>query len=215
MEQDVTAGTLGVPTQDASGQTSTASAIDYEALATALEPRLAKLVEKQWQSGKDKRIAGLQGKVDKFEDVLARYAEITGQPLDQKAIRDMKLDQLLAQQTGDQSNAAAVSDTTGTRLSDAPGVDVEVLDAMGLNPSSPEVAELLRKGAPLKEYAALAKKAKVVATPAAVMPSASGGGTTETTDTLTAELNELMKHPAKNLEKIHAVSEKLKALLPR
>jgi hypothetical protein len=128
----------------------------------------------------------------------------------------MKVDQLLALQTGDQSNTAAVSDATGTRTSDAPSVEADILSAMNLDPGSPEVADLLRRNAPIKAYADLANKAKVKAptSPAGVM-SVGGGMQTDTLDNLTAELELLMKSPTKNMAKIKEVMDKQKALLPR
>lgn len=217
MVQDDVTGTQGTPNPDASAAASQSSAIDYDALAKALEPRLAKLVETQWQSGKDKRIAKLQGKVDGFEAELNRYAELTGQPLDQNALRNLKIEKLLEQQAGGLDGEAAVSEAAGTRKADTPSVDEETLAAMGLDAKSAEVVSLLQRGAPFKEFVALAnaKRSVPAASPASVMSSPGGMAQTETLESLTAELESLMRDPRKNWKKIEEVGAKQKALLPK
>ena len=216
MVQDEVSGTPGSPNQDASQAASPASAIDIEALAKALEPRLATLVEKQWQSGKDKRIAGLQGKVDGFEKQLARYLELTGQSLDQKALRDLKIEEFLAQQSGGSSVEAAVSEAAGNRKADTPSVDEEILSVMGLDAKDPEVVSLLKSGATVKDFATLASRKKAVpASPAGVMSSPGGSAQAESLETLTAELLELQRDPMKNWKRIQEVGAKQKALLPK
>lgn len=216
MVQDNASGAPGTPTQDASTAQSGVSSIDYDALAKALEPRLAEVVAKQWQSGKDTRIAKLQGKVDGFEKQLARYLELTGQPLDQKALRDLKIEDLLAQQSGGSSGEADVSEAVGNRKTDIPGVDEKTLSVMGLDAKDAEVVSLLKSGAPITDFVSLAaRKQAVPASPAGVMSSPGGSAQSETLETLTAELVELQRDPVKNWNKLKEVGAKQKALLPK
>lgn len=210
---DVLTGEVGRPTQPPSGQPAQPSAIDYTALAKALEPSLAQLVEKQWQSGKDKRIAELTGKVDGFQSQLERYLQYAGAKLDPAALRQLKIDALLEQQTQGET-AGAVSPATGGQAT-LPGqasVDLDTLQTLDLDPNSPEVAELLRKNAPLSEYVGLVKrrKAKANVSPAAVQPTGSGSTVVgDDAEILTAELSKLMANPSANFSRIKEINKKL------
>jgi hypothetical protein len=97
-------------------------------------------------------------------------------------------------------------------------VDVETLQALDLDPNSPEVKLLLEKDAPIGEYVNLVKrrKAKPVVQPAAVMSAGSGGTIAgESAEELTQELQKLYNDPRANMAKISEISKKLEGLLPR
>jgi len=219
MEQDVVQGTGPVPTEPASNANAQPSAIDYTALAKALEPVIADRVERQWQSGKDKRIADLTGKVDGFQSQLERYLQYAGQNVNKDALRQMKIDELLEGQSPAQpgGNVSAASNPAGTGNAQ-PNVDVETLQALDLDPNSPEVKLLLEKDAAIGEYINLVKrrKAKPVVQPAAVMSAGSGGTIAgESAEELTQELQKLYNDPRANMAKISEISKKLEGLLPR
>lgn len=64
--------------------------VDYDKLAEKLAPRIETLVEKRFQSGKDKRFADVE-KISKY--LAAAGGDVA------KAAREMQVDEILAQQT--------------------------------------------------------------------------------------------------------------------
>jgi len=200
-----------------SNQGADTSAIDYEALAKALEPTINQLVQRQTQSTKDKRIAGLQGKVADFEAQLAEYQQLLDEGFSKEAAkRLMKLQNPLR----DDSEAIAepanqTPAVTGNQGSNGSGVDADTLEAIGLDPNSPEVTDLLRRGASLQDYVALKVKQtkKPAPTPASVMPTPGQGASTGAEiDDITNRLLTLQREPLKNRSEIAKLSEELRQL---
>ena len=213
-------GVTGTPTPPASGGTSQPSAIDYKALAAALEPSLVKMVEQQWQSGKDKRIANLTGQVDEFQKKLERYLEHAGLTKDKEALYRLQVEDLIEQQqTGGATNTVTGSGNTGGTGQPKPSIDVETLQALDLDPNSPEVSELLRKGATLEDYVGLVKRRKAKPAPTAAAMQPSGQGSTVVSDdyeSLSEELGKLVQSAsAANMGKIKEINAKLKTLQPK
>jgi len=201
-----------------SAQDNASSAIDYEKLAKALGPTLSDLVERQTQSVKDKRIAGLQGKVDGFEAELAKFTEYTKRGMSQDdALWRMRVErQIFGDDAGDlvnEANPPAVSDGNGDQGGSS--VDVDTLQAIGLDPNSPDVTDLLRRGASLQDYVALKVKQtkKPAPTPASVMPTPGQGASTGAEiEDVTNRLLTLQQNPLKNRDEILKLSAELKQL---
>ncbi|MGW8179187.1 MAG: hypothetical protein ACWGQW_10575, partial [bacterium] len=95
------------------------------------------------------------------------------------------------------------------------GVDADTLEAIGLDPNSPEVTDLLRRGASLQDYVALKVKQtkKSAPTPASVMPTPGQGASTGAEiDDITNRLLTLQREPLKNRSEIAKLSEELRQL---
>lgn len=220
MENALPGGTAGTPSQPASPAGTPPSAVDAEALAKVLEPTLKRLVEQQWQSGKDSRIAKLTGKVDDFENRLARLQELTGKGMSQEdALWRMKVEDSLAAQPGAPQAAAPQAGTASQPT--APGFDYDAfLRAAGIDPNDPEVTALVRQGrTSLTDLAALvvkrASQPKPAPNAAQAMPVGSGSTVAgETIEDIQRELDALRKKPAYQIDKskYNALYAKLKAL---
>lgn len=209
MENENTDGVGGQPTHPTSAQGTSTSAIDYDALAKALKPIITDEVSRSVQSSKDKRIAGLQGKVNDFEAQLAEYQQLLDEGFSKDAAkRFMKLQDSLrepGQETAEPANQQSVSN--GTRDKGGSSVDGSVLEAIGLDPNSPEVTELLRNNASLEDYVNLVvkKKAKPAPQPGGVMssPGATAPSSGDELDEISSELNRLYLNPRSNQSRIN------------
>ena len=202
------------------------SAVDVEALKVALRPIIAEEL-RSVQALKDKRLGQLLGPKDDFEDFqsrLAKLKELTSDGLSEKqALREMKLDEVLARLGVDQpAPAPSVSGNTAQ-----PAVEETVslfLQEVKLDPNSPEItAELRKGGTPTEQITRLAKLAilkgsarQIEPNPAAVM-STGGGQAVPAEDDLESidqELARLKSKPAyqMDIEKYNALYEKRQAL---
>lgn len=220
MENETLDGDNGQPTQTSSNQGSETSAIDYDALAKALEPTLAKMVERQTQSTKDKRIAKLQGAVNGFETQLAEFEQLTKGGLSRDVA--MRLMNLQNPRETDEVELEPVSQQSSAGKQDnvASSVDSDTLEAIGLDPNSPEVTNLLRRNASLEDYVGLvvkSKKAKPTPQPGGVMPSPgqSSPNFSEELDEITEQLNRLYQNPRSNQKQINELLGKQSQLLKR
>lgn len=220
METEPTNGAVGQPTQPASTAGASSSAVDVEALAQALEPTLQRLVERQWQSGKDSRIGKLTGKVDSFESQLAEYKKwIDLGKSDEEAKLFMRLTNSVSSASDPQTVPAAPAAPDGKPAVLAPSVDAETLAVLGLSGTDPDVSGLLAQGkTDLQSYIDLAKarraKPPTQSAPATILPT--GGGSAapgEDLNTITAELNKLLAAPIKDMPKILELGKKQRALL--
>lgn len=208
MEYVSSGGTADPPGQPASPGGAPPSAVDAEALAKALEPTLKRLVEQQWQSGKDSRIAKLTGKVDGFEAQLARLQELMGKGLSQEdALWRMKVEDSLATQP-EIPQAAAPKAGTATPPP-APGFDLDAfLKAAGIDPNDAEVTAMVRDGRTgLPDIASLvvkrASQPKPTPNAAQAMPTGSGGTAAgETVEDIDRQLAELRKKPAYQISRV-------------
>lgn len=224
MEPTPSVGTPATPKPGASPEGVPTSAIDVDALAKALEPTLAKLVEKQWQSGKDSRISKLQGKVDDFDAQLARFTELVGEGMSQKRARQwMKVEQLLASQGAGEKDEpqAAPQVTGGNRQQQAPGVETaQLLNVLGLSDSDQQVMELVREGVTdpnrFVQLAIQKKQAQTAApNPAGIAPAGGGGGVDTTSlESVTADLQRALSAEKKDYELIKKLQKQHRELLP-
>jgi hypothetical protein len=215
MEITAQGGAIGQPPGSPSPQTVPPSASDVTAIAEALKPIIAKEVERLTQSQKDKRIAKLQGTVDGFSEQLVEFRKWTERgKSDEEALLLMQMSRL-----GQPIEPAATQGGAAPQPAE-PGVDTKtLLVATGLEESDPQVVELLRRNAGPGEYITLAARRKMqpAPNPAAVMPTGGGQSVPPEDDLegLTAQLDELMKHPAENWTKITEVKKRQAALLPK
>ncbi|HEX7975667.1 MAG TPA: hypothetical protein VF498_14750, partial [Anaerolineales bacterium] len=221
VENDLGSGAAGLPSQPASPNGEQPSAVDYEALAKALEPTLARMVERQWQSGKDSRIAKLTGKVDDFESRLARFKELQSSGMSEMAAKEfMKLESQIAQSQPDVPQ-------TGASPTPQPGSQGQATDSFdraaflrqaGIDPNDPEVTALVREGkTALVDLAGLVVKRgaqpKVQPNPATYIPTGTGGAVPDEIETVTQQLTSAMRNPVANRKLIQELSAKQEALL--
>ena len=220
VEHPAAPGTSAQPTQPASGAGGTASAIDVEALLAALEPKVTTLVERQVQSQKDKRIAGMQGELDGFKGQLARMNELIKKGFNQdQALEIMELEKPQPTTRSPQQPAPAQGGTQGQQVS----VDTaSILSVMGLDANEPAIAEILRTTPDvLGQVAAFTKLAvsrrQQPSPPVAQqMPASTGASVqSENIETLSAELAELNLKPGTNMPRIMAINKKLRELRGR
>ncbi len=216
-------GDVGQPAQPPSGSPGTPpSSVDLKALAEALRPLLAEDIQRGAQSTKDKRIAKLQGQQD---ELLARYDDLLKEMTPAKAKRELLIDQLLVNQL-EQQSAPVPTGSAGTTSQAASDPIAALIPNLGLEPNSSEVVAAIRAHsndlpaqlAALNDLAAKKKAAQAQPPQPGSIMSSAGGATAASGDdaeSLTAKLNELMKNPAQNVEKIQEVSAKLKPLLPK
>jgi murein L,D-transpeptidase YcbB/YkuD len=220
MENELDGGAVALPSQPPSPNNASASAVDVEKLAQALEPYLQRIVDAKWQSGKDSRIGKLMGKVDSFESQLAEFKKWTGQgKSEEEALLLMQLARSLPSAANPQAEPAAPAAPAGNQAAQTPSVDTELLSVLGLAATDPDVTALLAQGKTDAQSfieLAKAKKAKPAAPPNAATILPTGGGSAapgEDLDTITAELNRLMAAPIKDFPKILELAKKHRALL--
>jgi hypothetical protein len=208
-------------TSSAEGQAAS-SAVDIRGLEASLKSYIDQAVERMWQSGKDKRIAQLTGKVSDFERELAEYRALIDRGLSHEdALWRMKVERAIAGSS--ETEAAAVrEEKQETAAPSVPSADVQsILDVLGIDANDPEVSEVLRRGGNVQQGLidlAIKRRARQKAAAAAqVLPTASGESvnTQEEIDALTARLAELNRHPSQHMREIREISERLARLLPR
>ena len=172
MENTPQGGAVGQPPNPTSPQVVPPSANDVTALAAALKPIIAEEVKRQTQSVKDKRIAQLQGDVNGFSEQLAEFQKWKGlNKSDDEAMLMMRIEQSLRQQEPVEVQGGAAPQPA------QPGVDTRtILLATQLDENDPQVGQLVRRGAGVGDYIALAaqRRSQPAPSPAAVMPVSSG-----------------------------------------
>lgn len=202
-------GTGGQP--EPSGAAPSNSAVDFGAALERIEKRLVE-IERRDQSVKDKRIAGLQGDVDNFRAQFAELKELMAGGLSEAAaLRLMSATQ--PAQTPIQSQPPVAGNPQGTGGS----IDVmTVMRAMKLDANDPDVINALRNERdPIRLVAAFSTIADRKAQPQAPIPDGqlqptSGTPAQNTTiDSITTELDALMKNPAQNMAKIRELRKQL------
>ena len=211
--------------QVASPGTGTTTSVDVEALAKALEPKLQALVDQRFQSGKDKRIAKIEGRQDGFESQLARLKELQGEGFTEKAaLRMMKLESEPQEPPEQFVDTATPAGKSGTQPQASSGGYAELLTAFGLTANDAEVVAALDSNdfsSTVARLTSITNKRKqpaaVAPNPASVMPTTGGSGVPapDDLDSLTAELTRLMRNPTQNIARIKELSEKQLKLLPR
>ena len=172
MEQTPQAGAIGQPPSPTSPTGATTSAVDVKALADALKPYIDEAVERKAQSGKDKRIAKLQGTVDGFAEQLTEFQQWKAlNKSDDEALLLMQMRRSLQGQEPVEVQGGAAPQPA------QPGVDTRtILLATQLDENDPQVGQLVRRGAGVGDYIALAaqRRSQPAPSPAAVMPVSSG-----------------------------------------
>jgi len=171
------------PTPEFSGEKQTSPSNQADELAERvlekLEPKMQEIAEKQWQSGKDRRIAEHETRLDSLEGALAEYDRLLESGMSSAEAKDkmslnMTLKELreevkeLKQQDGQETSGR--SDTDWTSQEQA------ILDRVGMEANSPEFAEFVRSKTweSEQEYLdALSKKAFEWRTASASKPSPS------------------------------------------
>jgi hypothetical protein len=208
--QVVPGGDPGQATPAASpGTTPAASAIEVDKLVEALLPSIDQAVERKLQSSKDKRIAGLFGKMDDFEAKLARMGELQQAGLSQDdALWRMKVEEALAQQTPATPGGRPPS---GAPTPQAASVEATaVLTAMGLDPNSADVVAVLRETSDfttqVARFAGLAQKARQQQAPPAnpATVQVTGSGTSAALDDLESidrQLAAMRQQPSYSLDR--------------
>lgn len=213
--------------QDASPGTGTPTSVDVEALAKALGPTLEALVDRRFQSGKDKRIAKLEGKQVDFESQLARLEELQGEGFTKKAaIRMMKMEQSQPDEPPEQFDGTATPQGKAGSQPQASSANYadSLIAALGLPTNDAEVLRARDAGDPYTVVAQLTDLANkrrqsppVAPNPASVMPSTGGSSVPAPDDlnSITARLSELSRNPTKNIDEIRKLSAKQRELLPK
>jgi hypothetical protein len=181
------------------------SSVDVNALAAALEPTLKRMVEQQWQSGKDSRIAKLTGEVDSFKSQMTRMKELMGKGFTEEGALE-----IMAAQAQNQPQAvlpqAAPPVSPGSETK-APGVDTDTLALLGLTINDPDVVELIRQGKlGNDDFIRLAKDRKARAVqpnPAAVVPTTQGvtAGGEDDLETIGRQLEAMRRLPPYQIDK--------------
>jgi len=143
------------------------------------------------QSGKDKGTFKLEKKVDDLEKAIAQYEDLRGEGLSRaRAIREMKLDALLQEQTPEEPAPASVQPPPGSAPAEPTRLDVEaVLKAFGLDAADPQVLDVMRKekdfASATVAFANLAVQRRQAPNPA-VLQNTGGGSAVQQVDDLEA-----------------------------
>jgi len=174
-----------------------ASGVDVEALAEALVPKLQPFidqsVERQWQSGKDRRIGKLEGAVSDIKSVLDEFNSWKKQGVsDEEALWRMEVSRKLSTR----EEPSPQDQPPGTRPPAANAETQAILQELGLDANNPEVVKVMRDTTdPMKLVLNLAKLSVTRTPPPSPNPAqaqpAGGGGQSVGNDveTLTQELN--------------------------
>lgn len=218
-------GDQETPSSETSGTDAQQTSFDVNAVVELLKsnPNFASFVDeraqRQWQSGKDRRIGKLESKVDDFGSQLARFNEWTEKGKSQEeALLLMKMEDRLADPDAPLLPQVSPTGEIGTQTQETPAKTQAILDAMGLDANDAEVTTILREEtellAQIGKFTALAEQRRQAQTvapkPAQQMPGV-GGQAVEGEDTLenlTEKLNELMREPSVNMVQIRELRKK-------
>lgn len=200
-------------------QTSSVTAEPLEVVLQRLEAIEGTV--KGLQSDKDRGVHKVSKKVDSLAEQIAKYEEKRKSGLKpEAALRDLQIDELLAERDQSSQTDAPVQDAGGT-VSLPAGVDAQVLEGLGLEANAPEVVELLRgDNVKLNDFLELAIQQRLKdqqpANPAAISPTGSGDAVgPDDLEAVTAELTAEMGKEKLDMKKITALRTKQSALLPR
>jgi len=226
LDGTVPGGTGGQPTQPVSPGATGADSTGEVTLADVLKD-LKELQGqvRSLQGSKDKAVHRVQAEVNGLTEQLKRYEDLRAKGVSQEdALFRMEVeDEILARKGGNPAAQAPQQATAGSP-SPAAGVDyTDILTSMGLDANNPEVVKAIANAkSPIEtiQQFTLLARARTTQTPITVtnpapLPGAGGAAAGDTLESLTAELVELQKSPLKNMEKIRAVMEKQKVLLPK
>jgi hypothetical protein len=218
------------PTPETSATDAQQSSIDVNAVVEALiaHPELATFVdtraERQWQSGKDKRIGKQETRMDEFESRLERMNEWIGRGKSQEeAMLLMKMEDQLADPNASPSTQISPTGEAGTQAQETKADMEAFLNLVGLDANDAEVVIILReeqdKLAQIGKFTALAEQRRQVQTappkPAQQMPGVGGGSVeSDTLEGITAQLQVEMAKPIKDMVKIKELGKKHEELLP-
>ncbi len=176
--------------------------------------------ERQWKSGKDRRIGKLTDRQDDLESVVAKFTELTsGGMSSDDALHRMQVDRFMGQQEPGEPAPQSEPGGSGTGVA---SVDITAsLKVLGLDANDPKVVEMLRGGKDSPaDFVQLAISRQSQTTsppnPAGVMPTGGGGGGTDdqTADAIVARMQVLQQNPTKeNLETLKELDKKLADLM--
>lgn len=213
VETTASTGAAPQPTGAASGGQAGTSAITEE-LLQVLRSEIQTTVERTLQGQKDKRVAGLIGKVTDLENLLARQKELAG-----KGFNEAQTLEIMRIQEAIEGRAPVQTEAQRPGSPPAPTANLYqgVIEAMGLDVNSPEVIAVLRTNAdPMGQLTALAavvkERRQAAAQPNPAQQAAANSGTGvpgETIETLTEQLNKAMEKPTQNMPKIRELKAKL------
>lgn len=169
------------------------------------------------QAKEDRATARLEKSVQTQAEEIKRIAEMVKRGMTPDQIEDrLFLDNLKAERQGTHA-AAPVASTNATQAAAPTNVDYgSIYKALELDPNSPDVLRITQEHprpeqliVKLAEY----KAARVAQVPSIGAVSVPAGGTPNTAnsiESLTAELNSLMKDPSRNMVRIKQKSEELR-----
>ncbi len=215
----------GQPASGAAGDQQT-SGVDMSVFVPALleHPQLIEMIDKraerQWQSGKDRRIGQLEQRQDTVESVVAEFQKLTSGGMDpDAAVFRMKTERFMGD--GQQQQSVPQNAPAGSGAQAATVDIAALLGILNLDANDPEIVTMLRTG---KDSAndftqlALSRKAQTTSppNPAGVMPTGSGGGGTDdqTADAIVARMQVVQEQdPMGNRELIAELDKKLAALM--
>ena len=187
--------------------------------ALKADPKFKSLVESYFQPWKDKRLDKHEKRLDSFESQLAEFEELKKEGwTDAQAKRLMKLGQTALEEEPKQ---APPPDSSGTTEVVTSGFDADSFyREQGIDPNSPEIVEMTRKGATPNEHFTYALKVKTKPeqppNPAQVMPTGSGQSSDRTMEVVSEELNAVIRNPKGiDLDKVAKLEAELKPLLPK
>jgi hypothetical protein len=171
------------------------------------------------QGDKDRAVVRNQKRIDDLEQTIQQYAQYAGVEVGPKAIRDMRIDQLLQ---GKQTPApqAAPSQASG---GEPQGVQLSaIFDALSLDANSPEVVQVMAKSGDdtatlLQNLVSLKAKqlAKPPASPAGLAPptgSVTQPDNAARIEQVTAELQQLQRTPTLNVARRKELAAELRKL---
>lgn len=188
-------------------------------------PQLIELIDKraerQWQSGKDRRIGQLEQRQDTVESVVAEFQKLTGGGMDpDAAVFRMKTERFMGDDQQQQS--APLNEPAGPGAQTANMDIAALLGILNLDANDPEIVTMLRTG---KDSAndftnlALSRKAQAAnpPNPAGVMPTGGGGGgqtDDQTAEAIVARMQVLQKDPTpSNMETLKELDKQLADLM--
>ena len=138
------------PEFESEEQTSPSGQADelVDSLLERLTPEMEKIAEKQWQSGKDRRIAQHETRLDDLEGALAEYDRLReGGMSSDEAKREMSLNrtvQSLKEEIAELKGQDSPEPSGGTGGEDWTSKEQAILERVGIDENSPEFSEFVR-----------------------------------------------------------------------
>lgn len=179
----------GVPTPASQPQVATSSQATTNLEALLKEVTDLKGQVRALQSEKDKGTHKLEKRVDKLDEVIAKYEELRGEGLSKsRALREMQMDAFLQEQNPENAVPASVQPAQGSAPAEPTRLEMEaILSTLGLDANDPQVVEAMRLS-PIDRIAQFTKIAvdrKQTPNPAAVQ-NVGGGSAVLPEEDLTA-----------------------------